>query len=241
MHDWIVPDWPAPAAVRALITTRHGGVSRGACSSLNLAMHVGDDPMAVAENRARLRRHLPDEPLWLDQVHGVAVVWADQAQQGARADGSVTRRRGTVCAVMTADCLPLLLCDAAGSVVGIAHAGWRGLAAGVIEATVRAMGQGGGELLAYLGPAIGPASFEVGAEVRAAFLAHDARASAAFVPAGEEKFRADIYQLARQRLADAGVRAVFGGGADTCAEAQRFFSFRRDRASGRMASLIWLD
>lgn len=240
MHDWIVPDWPAPAGVRALITTRHGGVSRGACSSLNLAMHVGDDPVAVAENRTRLRRYLPDEPLWLDQVHGVAVVRADQAQQGAKADGAVTRRRGTVCAVMTADCLPLLLCDTAGSVVGIAHAGWRGLAAGVIEATVRAMGNGGGGLLAYLGPAIGPASFEVGAEVRAAFLAHDARASAAFVPAGTDKFRADIYQLARQRLADAGVGAVFGGVADTCAEAQRFFSFRRDRASGRMASLIWL-
>jgi copper oxidase (laccase) domain-containing protein len=151
MHDWIVPDWPAPAAVRALITTRHGGVSGGACASLNLALHVGDDPAAVAENRARLRRHLPDEPLWLDQVHGVTVVRADQVQQGARADGSVTRRRGTVCAVMTADCLPLLLCDAAGSVVGIAHAGWRGLAAGVIEATVRAMEQPGGDLLAYLG------------------------------------------------------------------------------------------
>ncbi|MBS1136982.1 MAG: hypothetical protein H6R11_936 [Proteobacteria bacterium] len=240
MHDWIVPDWPAPAAVRALITTRHGGVSGGACASLNLALHVGDDPAAVAENRARLRRHLPDEPLWLDQVHGVTVVRADQVQQGARADGSVTRRRGTVCAVMTADCLPLLLCDAAGSVVGIAHAGWRGLAAGVIEATVRAMEQPGGDLLAYLGPAIGPASFEVGAEVRAAFLDHDARASAAFVAAGEGKFLADIYELARQRLADAGVRAVFGGGADTCVEAQRFFSFRRDRASGRMAALIWL-
>jgi len=240
VRDWIEPEWPAPPGVRALITTRHGGVSGGPCSSFNVAVHVGDDARAVAENRARLRRHLPDEPLWLDQVHGTAVVRADQSEQGAQADAAVTRRPRRVCAVMTADCLPLLLCDVAGTVVGIAHAGWRGLAAGVIEATVRAMEHRGTELLAYLGPAIGPASFEVGAEVRAAFLAHDARASDAFVDAGEGKFLADIYRLARQRLAEAGVRAVFGGGLDTFAETQRFFSFRRDRGSGRMASLIWL-
>jgi hypothetical protein len=238
MTDWILPDWPAPPRVHALVTTRAGGVSVGECASLNLAEHVGDDPAAVRENRARLRAHLPAEPVWLSQVHGAGVVRADAAAAGAPADGAVTGAAGVVCAVMTADCLPVLLCDAAGTAVGAAHAGWRGLAAGILESTVRAM-PATGDLLAWLGPAIGPASFEVGGEVRAAFTAHDPRAGEAFLARADGKWLADIYLLARQRLAAAGVTRVFGGGADTFAD-PRFFSYRRARAAGRMAALIWL-
>jgi YfiH family protein len=241
LHEWVVPDWPAPKGVRALITTRGGGVSVGEHGSLNLATHVGDDIAAVAENRARLRRHVPAEPVWLNQVHGIAVVAADGAAPGATGDAAVARCAATVCVVMTADCLPVLLCDQSGSVVGVAHAGWRGLAAGVIEATVGTMGAAAGEILAYLGPAIGPASFEVGAEVRAAFAAYDPKAVRAFQAKAHGKWLADLYVLARLRLADAGVTQVFGGEFDTYAQPLRFFSYRRSQRSGRMASLIWLE
>jgi hypothetical protein len=240
MIEAIRPDWPAPANVRALSTTRRGGVSTGPRASLNLAVHVGDDPRCVEQNRDRLRALLPAEPLWLAQVHGREVVVADRVAPGAVADAAVTRAAGVVCAVQTADCLPVLFCDRAGHVVAAAHAGWRGLAAGVLEATVAAMGVAPGRLLAWLGPAIGPASFEVGAEVRAAFVAHALAAEAAFVPRGGGKFLCDLYLLARQRLAAAGVESVWGGGCDTAGEPDRFFSFRRDRDTGRMASLIWL-
>jgi hypothetical protein len=240
MADFILPDWPAPPRVQALITTRGGGVSRGECASLNLARHVGDEEGAVSENRSRLRRHLPADPLWLNQVHGVAVVRADAVAPDPVADAAVTGRPGIVCAVMTADCLPLLLCDAGGREVGIAHAGWRGLAAGVVEAAVRAMRTPPAQLLAWLGPAIGPESFEVGDEVRAAFESHALDARRAFAACGTGKWRADLYLLARQRLHETGVEQVFGGGYDTFADAERFFSYRRSPRSGRMASLIWI-
>lgn len=240
MNEWIVPGWPAPARVRALITTRSGGVSVGPYASLNLGEHVGDDPLAVAENRRRLVRHLPAEPFWLSQVHGTRVLRAEGAAPGAEGDAAFTREKDVVCAVMTADCLPVLLCDAAGSVVGVAHAGWRGLAGGVAQATVAAMGVPPDSLLAYLGPAIGPGAFEVGDDVRAAFLHQTAEAARGFVPHGAGKWLADLYELARQCLRQAGVGKVFGGGYCTVAEPQRFFSYRRDKTTGRMAALIWL-
>lgn len=241
MNDWIVPDWPAPASVRALVTTRTGGVSAGAYASLNLATHVGDDPAAVEENRRRLRTHLPAEPLWLSQVHGNAVARVGEAVAGVEADAAVARRKGAVCAVLTADCLPVLLCNDVGTVVAAAHAGWRGLAGGVIEAAVRATNEPPARLLAWLGPAIGPQAFEVGAEVRAAFLAHSPDAAAAFAAKENGKWLADLYGLATQRLNALGVERVFGGGFCTFNEAERFYSYRREGNTGRMASLIWLE
>lgn len=241
MNDWIVPDWPAPASVRAFVTTRAGGVSAGAYASMNLAAHVGDDPAAVAENRRRLRAHLPAEPLWLSQVHGTTVVRAEEAVAGTEADAAFTRRKGAVCAALTADCLPLLLCNDVGTVVCAAHAGWRGLAGGVIEAAVRATNEPPARLLAWLGPAIGPQAFEVGAEVRAAFLAHSPDAAAAFAAKENGKWLADLYRLAKQRLNALGVERIFGGGFCTFTEAERFYSYRREGNTGRMASLIWLE
>lgn len=238
---WIVPDWPAPARVRALSTTRAGGVSVAPYDSLNLGIHVGDDPASVADNRAQVRRIVPSEPAWLNQVHGTAVVDAASVAGVPDADASVSRTPGAVCVVMTADCLPVLLCDRAGTVVGAAHAGWRGLHGGVIEATVAAMQVAPGDVIAWLGPAIGPAAFEVGDEVRAAFVAVDASADSAFKPAGQPgKWLADIYLLARQRLAALGVTAVYGGDCCTVSESQRFFSYRRDGVTGRMGTLVWL-
>lgn len=241
--DWIIPDWPLPPGVRSLVTTRHGGVSGGACDSLNLGDHVGDDPRAVAENRARLARHLPAAPVWLRQVHGTGVVELplSATAEAPCADAAFTRHAGVVCAVLTADCLPVLLCDRGGSVVAAAHAGWRGLLAGVLESTVAAMRCPAGQLLAYLGPAIGPRAFEVGAEVRAAFVGQRAEADEAFQALHSGKWLADLYLLARRRLSDAGVDAVFGGGYCTFRDPDRFFSYRRDPAAGRMASLIWID
>lgn len=241
MSDWIVPHWPAPAGVRAYATTRAGGVSAGAYASMNLAAHVGDDAAAVEENRRRLRAHLPAEPLWLSQVHGNAVARVGEAVAGVEADAAVARRKGAVCAVLTADCLPVLLCNDVGTVVAAAHAGWRGLAGGVIEAAVRAMNEPPPRLLAWLGPAIGPQAFEIGAEVRAAFLAHSPDAAAAFAAKENGKWLADLYRLAEQRLNALGVERVFGGGFCTFTEAERFYSYRREGNTGRMASLIWLE
>ncbi len=240
--DWIRPDWPAPSRVRALSTTRSGGVGLAPCDSLNLGLHVGDDPATVVANRARLRCIVPTEPCWLNQVHGTAVVDVAAAVGVPDADGAVSRTGGAVCAVMTADCLPLLLCDRAGTVVGAAHAGWRGLLGGVIEATVAAMQVAPSEILVWLGPAIGPQAFEVGDEVRAAFVVADRRAEAAFLPAGRPgKWLADLYLLARQRLSAVGVVGIYGGSRCTFSEPDRFFSYRRDGVTGRMASLVWLD
>jgi polyphenol oxidase len=240
-HDWIAPGWPAPPRVRSLITTRNGGVSTGAHASFNLGLRAGDDPLAVAANRAALRGHLPRDPVWLRQVHGARVVRADQVGDPPEADAAYTRQAGTVCAVMVADCMPVLLCDARASVVGVAHAGWRGLSSGVIENTIAAMGVPADELLAFLGPAIGPAAFEVGADVRDAFLAADPAADAAFRPQREGKWLADLFLLARQRLARAGVHRISGGGLCTLQDPARFYSYRRDKTTGRMAALIWLD
>lgn len=237
--DWIIPDWPAPPRVKSLITTRNGGESRGPFSSFNLGFGVGDDPEVVRNNRARLRRELPQEPRWLRQRHGARVVEADSIALPTEADASVARHAGTVCAVLVADCLPVLLTDRAGTVVAAVHAGWRGLACGVIENTVEAMKVPPSEILAYLGPAIGPEAFEVGAEVRDAFLAKDSDAAAAFVPRQQAKWLADIYLLARQALARCGVPMVYGGGFCTVSDGRRFFSYRRDRTTGRMAALIW--
>lgn len=237
--DWIVPDWPAPASVNALITTRAGGVSTGPFASLNLGMRAGDDPQAVAVNRARLNALLPQSPRWLRQVHGSFVVEADALSGEPEADAAIARRPGTVCAVLVADCIPVLLADRSGAMIGIAHAGWRGLARGVIENTVRTMAGAGRDLIAYLGPGIGPAAFEVGNDVREAFLARDAGTAAGFKPHAEGKWLADLFLLARQCLQRAGVREIHGGGLCTYSDTRRFFSYRRERTTGRMAALIW--
>lgn len=240
LPEVIIPKWPAPANVRALQTTRHGGVSSGPYATLNLGDHVGDNPADVFANRNRLGALLPADPIWMKQVHGVAVADADKDVAGVEADAAVARRTGRVCAVMTADCLPVLLCDRRGSVVAAAHAGWRGLCAGVIEATVAAMAVPANDMLAWMGPAIGPQAFEVGDEVRAAFLARDAAAAAAFSAHRPGKWLADIWLLARQRLEALGVCSLWGGGQCTVADRERFFSYRRDGVTGRMASCIWL-
>ncbi|MDA8128150.1 MAG: peptidoglycan editing factor PgeF [Betaproteobacteria bacterium] len=238
----IVPDWPAPARVKSLMTTRVGGVSETSWASLNLGDHVGDDPARVAANRARLRRHLPSEPGWLRQVHSARAVELG-GEPHPEADAAFTRDAGQVCAVLTADCLPALFCDRSGSVVAAAHAGWRGLAGGVLETTVAAMQVAPGDVLVWLGAAIGPQAFEVGDDVRETFVAQHPDAAAAFRPhpdARPGKWLADIYRLARIRLDRIGVRAVHGGGRCTFNESDVFFSYRRDGVTGRMASLIWL-
>lgn len=240
--DWLIPDWPAPARVRALVTTRAGGVSMAPYAGLNLGDHVGDDPARVAQNRAILRASLPAEPAWLKQVHGIAVLDADSDIAASEADASVARQAGPVCAVLTADCLPVLFCDRDGSVVAAAHAGWRGLVGGMLEATVAAMQVPADRIMAWLGPAIGAHAFEVGDEVRDAFVNAQAQADAAFIArTGSNKWLADIYALARFRLQRIGVNQVYGGGACTYSEAERFYSYRRDGVTGRMASLIWLE
>lgn len=238
----IFPDWPAPGNVRSASTTRAGGVSAAPYDSFNLAEHVGDSPAAVAANRDRLQRRLdlPSGPLWLEQVHGRKVVDAATAGVRPAADASFSRRPGCVCAVMTADCLPVLLCDRAGTAVAAAHAGWRGLAGGVLEASVAAMAADPGQLLAWLGPAIGAQAFEVGDDVRTAFTEAHARSAEAFVRRPNGRWLADIYALARIRLQAAGVGAVYGGGRCTYSEPGDFFSYRREQVTGRMASLIWL-
>ena len=241
--NWIIPNWSVPAQVRAVCTTRHGGVSVAPFDSLNLGDHVGDDPAAVARNRLIVGDvlQLPTEPLWLQQVHGVEVCAMDVGACYPQADASFALRNNQVCVVMTADCLPVLFCDKAGTRVAAAHAGWRGLEAGVLEQTVQKLGCAAHDIIAWLGPAIGAQAFEVGAEVRAAFMQHDPAAAVAFQPSATGKWLADIYLLARQRLNAVGVQAIFGGEYCTYSDAQRFFSYRRDGQTGRMASLIWLE
>lgn len=245
-EDWILPDWPAATQVRAVCTTRHGGVSTGPYASMNPADHVGDDPGAVLANRQRLQQvlQLPAAPRWLQQVHGTTVIDAGEAvavDAAPVADAAWCSQTGVVCAVLTADCLPVLLCDTAGRHVAALHAGWRGLAAGVIEQTIDALRQPGESLLAWFGPAIGPATYQVGDEVRETFLTHDRQAKAAFRPGPDGSWMADLYLLARQRLAERGVSAVYGGHECSFTDAQRFFSYRRDGVTGRMATLIWLQ
>jgi len=244
--DWIVPDWPAPTNVGAFVTTKAGGVSTGPYATMNLGRRSGDDAAALALNRRRFEAFLPAAPVWLDQVHGATVAVLGSAAPTLPvpiADAAVTCERGVVCAVLVADCLPVLFADRAGTAVGIAHAGWRGLAAGVLEATIGALRDFGaipGELVAWLGPAIGTAAFEVGADVRDAFCRADPAGAACFTPAGPEKWHADLYGLARRRLAQCGVTRVRGGGFCTYTDTRRFYSYRRERESGRMAAAIWL-
>lgn len=240
MNPWLTPDWPAPTNVRSCVTTRAGGVSTDAFDSFNLGDHVGDDPAAVAENRRRLTAELGCQPAWLSQVHGVQVAHADPLRVD-EADASWSATSGIACTVMTADCLPALFCDRAGTRVAAAHAGWRGLANGVLEATVDVLDVDPGDLLVWLGPAIGPQAFEVGPEVREAFIAQHPQAAEAFVAsANPGRFMADIYRLARIRLAAKGVEAVYGGGLCTFTDTERFYSYRRNSRTGRLASLIWL-
>ena len=240
MSDWLIPDWPVPAGVKACVTTRAGGVSLAPFDSLNLGDHVEDSGEAVSENRRRLTDAFNIQPAWLRQVHGVVVVEADPGRI-AEADGSWTSTPGIACTAMTADCLPALFCNRDGTRVAAAHAGWRGLAAGVLEAAFESLDVAPADVLVWLGPAIGPQAFEVGPEVREAFMQQHSVADEAFVPSQNPgKFMADIYQLARLRLAARGVTAVYGGGFCTVTD-PRFYSYRRNPRTGRFASLIWLE
>jgi hypothetical protein len=237
----IVPDWPAPANVRAFSTTRSGGVSQGRYASLNLAQHVDDDQRSVAANRETLRRdlQLPAEPCWLQQCHGTTVVEIP-ATGTSQADASVARQPGQVCAVLTADCLPVLMCDRQGERVAAAHAGWRGLAAGILQATLATMQADPAGILVWLGPAIGPRAFEVGEDVYLAFTRQNAAMEPAFSPSSPQHWYADLYRLAQISLQASGVQHIFGGHWCTWTDRQRFYSYRRDGVTGRMASLIWL-
>jgi YfiH family protein len=241
MINGFAPDWSAPAGVRAWVTTRGGGASRAPWDSFNLADHVGDDAAAVTVNRGLLRRDLPSEPVWLRQVHGVRCVDAEQAGGVPEADASFSRGSGHVCTVLTADCLPVLLCNRQATVVAAAHAGWRGLAAGVLESTVEKMTESGANLMAWLGPAIGPQAFEVGADVRDMFLAQDAAASAAFVQTAADRWHCDLYRLAQRRLEACGISRITVSPHCTVRDRDLFFSYRRDGVTGRMASCIWLE
>jgi YfiH family protein len=244
----LIPDWPAPAVVRAAFTLRTGGVSARPYDSLNVGMHVGDEISAVTENRERVHRYLglPAEPEWIEQVHGIEVLDLDEGSLSGTArlrsaDAALSRRAGRVCVVQVADCLPVLFAASDGSAIAAAHAGWRGLAAGVLEATVAALALEPGRVMAWLGPAIGPAHFEVGDEVRAAFLVRDPGAASAFTHNPSRRWQCDLAALARRRLAALGVTAVFGGNWCTHGDRERFFSYRRDGRCGRMAALIWLE
>lgn len=241
---WIKPDWPVPSHINAITTTRAGGYSQAPYASMNLGTHVDDDPVLVVRNRASLTEqlHLPDEPLWLEQVHSTVVADADSLTPEIVADASVSHASGKVCVVMTADCLPVLFTNKDGTIVAAAHAGWRGLNDGVLEATVKKMRCDTAEIAAWLGPAIGPKNFEVGEEVRDAFVSQHDEAQNAF-KAGEKsgKWFADIYHLARIRLSTIGINSIHGGGLCTYDDSERFFSYRRDGVTGRMASLIWIS
>lgn len=241
--EWLQAEWPAPPHVRTASTLRTGGVSAVPFDSLNLGDHVGDAPEAVRANRQRVAQalQLPNEPCWLTQVHGTRVIEAGSWATPPQADACIARSAGQVCVVMTADCLPVLICSRDGDRVAAAHAGWRGLAGGILESTVSSLGLPGSQLMAWLGPAIGPQVFEVGDEVRIAFMAKEAAAAQAFKPSYRAgHWLADLYLLARQELARLGVQAVYGGGLCTCSDEARFFSYRREPRTGRMASLIWL-
>ncbi|HKO67649.1 MAG TPA: peptidoglycan editing factor PgeF [Burkholderiaceae bacterium] len=248
--DWIRPDWPAPANVHAVITTRVGGVSRGPYGvpprgggGMNLGFGSGDDPADITANRAVLRTVLPSDPRWLSQVHGAVVIDAARVDAGAEADASFTNAPNIVCVVSVADCMPVLLTDTLGRAVGVAHAGWRGLAAGVIQATAKSIRaslvDADSELLAYLGPAIGPDHFEVGAEVLEAMQSQLPEARNAFNQRPGGKYLADLFALGRQALEQAGITRIYGGYDCTFSDPARFYSFRRDRKTGRHAALIW--
>lgn len=241
--DWIVPDWPAAPAVRAFFTTRAGGVSPAPYASLNLGFATGDAPEHVAANRARVEALLPQRPRWLKQVHGARVLEAETVRDRPEADAAIAATPGTVCAIQVADCLPVLFANRAGTRVAAAHAGWRGLAGGVLDNTLEALGRAGSapsEVMAWIGPGIGPRAFEVGEEVREAFVASHPSAAAAFVPRAPGKWLADLPRLTREALARRGVHAIYGGMHCTWSDAARFYSYRRDRDTGRMAAFVWI-
>lgn len=242
LPECIAADWHAPSNVRAVTTTRVGGYSKGVYTGFNLAQHVNDLPAAVDKNRQLLQQHLtlPVAPQWLDQVHSHRVVKADTCENH-QADASWTDQAGSVCVVLTADCLPVFFCDRAGTRVAIAHAGWKGLHAGVITQTVQALGVAVNDLLVWLGPAIGPNAFEVGDEVRAQFVTKHSANSNAFARKDAAHWNADIYHLARIELENLGVNQIYGGDFCTYSDQARFYSYRRDGDTGRMASLIWID
>ncbi|MBY0270693.1 MAG: peptidoglycan editing factor PgeF [Burkholderiales bacterium] len=237
--QWIVPDWPAPARVRALVTTRAGGASSGPYSSMNLGRRTADDPAAVEANHAQLNRLLPETPRWLAQVHGSTVVDADTLQDIPQADASIARRPGTVCAILVADCLPVLFTDRSGSCIAAAHAGWRGLAGGVLGNTIARMPAQPADLMAWIGPGIGPTAFEVGDDVLQAFCAEAPERKSAFKPLHPGKWLCDLPALARDALRRAGVTEIHGGDLCTYTDAARFYSHRRNPLTGRMAALIW--
>jgi len=239
--EFIFPDWPAPKNIKAVTTTRIGGHSQVPFDSFNLAAHVDDDPDTITQNRKTLitTLQLPAEPVWLEQVHSAIVI--DTSTQDRKADASVATQTGCVCAVMTADCLPVLFCNQQGTQVAAAHAGWRGLADGILESTVKTMKSPANELMAWLGPAIGPDVFEVGDEVRDAFINYLPQAEQAFRQTRPGHWLADLYLLARQRLAQQGITEIYGGDFCTYTEKKRFYSYRRDGKTGRMASLIWME
>lgn len=248
--SWVLrPLWPAPPGVHAACTLRDGGVSVAPYASLNLGTHVGDLPDAVARNRAIVRAglQLPGEPLWLAQVHGNLVVDADTFSAAERldaapsGDAAVTHHAGQALAVLVADCLPVLMARADGSGVAVAHAGWRGLATGVLEAAATSLGAPSADLIAWMGPAIGPHHFEVGDEVRGQLCETDARAAAAFVRNARNRWQCDLFRLARQRLERLNVRSIHGGDHCTFTEAASFFSYRREGVTGRIAALIWIE
>jgi polyphenol oxidase len=243
---WFQVDWPAPHGVRALSTLRgdaQSGASKAPYGGFNLGDHVGDDRAAVSENRRRLKvaAGLPSEPYWLSQVHGISVADLDSVGAPGPADAAIARGSAKVCTILTADCLPILFASGSGDTVAAAHAGWRGLAAGVIEATVHTMGLPPESVVAWLGPAIGPQHFEVGVEVRDAFLAADPKSGEAFEPNARGRFMADLSMLARRRLQRLGVSRIYGGGECTYTQADRYYSHRRDGVTGRQATLIWRE
>jgi len=238
-QSFIYPDWPAPLQIRALQTTRHGGVSLAPYNSLNIGTHVNDHAPHVAHNRQLLAPFMPAEPVWMNQVHGVRVLNAATSSCFESADAAYTTRKNVVCVTMTADCLPILLCNHKGTIVAAIHAGWRSLCDGVIEATVKAMAVEGQQLMAWLGPAISQSAFEVGEEVRTQFIEKDQGAASAFKPHGN-RFLADLYKLAKQRLNHVDVTHIYGGGLCTYSDKTRFFSYRRDGDTGRMATFIWI-
>jgi YfiH family protein len=238
--DWLIPEWPAPVSIKACVTTRSGGLSLTPFDSFNLGDHVDDRPEAVANNRLLLTSRLQVQPAWLRQVHGVTVAHADPARV-VEADASWTSTPGIACTIMTADCLPALFCNREGTRVAAAHAGWRGLAAGVLEAAADSLQTAPGDILVWLGPAIGQQSFEVGGEVRDVFMGSHPETAQAFLPSvNAGRYMANIYMLARLRLAAHGITSVHGGGLDTFTD-PRFFSYRRSARTGRFASLIWID
>lgn len=243
MNHFIVPDWPAPNHIKAFTTTRLNGVSSTPFQSFNLAHHVGDSIDHVLKNRALLKNNLklPNEPIWLNQAHSNHVINLDQNNSDEIADGSYTTHKNKVCVILTGDCLPILLCDKTGKEIAAVHGGWRGLLAGVIESALMYFKSSPENIYAWLGPAIGPQVYEVGDDVRDPFIAVDKNATHAFKPYKQSKWLANIYLLAQQRLEKYGVTAIYGGNHCTYSEADKFFSHRRDKETGRMANLIWIE